>query len=122
MNLPVWKILNFKERYNLKVNTEHPLSTVRLPKHSIMYVVNKMRTSKEYAKFAYVYYTEQDLVLHMRAEKQLMDALDRSNGNFAAAPHRMQSNPLPKAYPKELQALWAGSSGVHFPHHFHLQR
>lgn len=122
MNLPVWKILNFKERYNLKVNTEHPLSTVRLPKHSIMYVVNKMRTSKEYAKFAYVYYTEQDLVLHMRSEKQLMDALDRSSGNFAAAPHRMQSNPLPKAYPKELQALWAGSSGVHFPHHFHLQR
>jgi len=118
MRLPVWKILNFKARYNLKVNTEHPLSTVRLPKHSIMYVIDKMRSSAAYSKFKYVYYTEGDLVLHMRSEKELMDAIDRSHGEFAAAPHRMQSNPLPKAYSKDLQSLWSYSA----PHRFHLQR
>jgi len=118
MKLPVWKILNFKARYNLKVNTEHPLSTVRLPKHSIMYVIDKMRSSAAYSKFKYVYYTEGDLVLHMRSEKELLDAIDRSHGEFAAAPHRMQSNPLPKAYSKDLQSLWSYSA----PHRFHLQR
>ena len=117
MGLPVWKILNFKARYDLKVNTEHPLSTVRLPKHSIMHVIDKMRASAEYSRFQYVYYSEGDLVLHMRSERQLMDALDASGGEFAAAPHRMQSNPLPKAYSPELQTLWKHSS----PHRQHLE-
>jgi len=117
MNLPVWKILNFKARYDLKVNTEHPLSTVRLPKHSLMYVIDKMRSSAAYSRFRYVYYSEGDLVMHMRSERQLLDALDNSQGEFAAAPHRMQSNPLPKAYARDLQTLWSHSS----PHKQHLQ-
>jgi hypothetical protein len=117
MKLPIWKIFNFKARYDLKVNTEHPLSTVRLPKHSIMHVVGKMQSDPAYSRFRYVYYSEGDLVLHVRSEAQLLDALDRSGGNFAAAPHRMQSNPLPKAYEPDLQSLWSHGQ----PHKSHLE-
>ena len=118
MNLPIWKILNFKDRYNLKVNMEHPLSPVRLPKHTLLHVIKEMKGNPSFQRFEYAYYSEGDLVLHLRSEKELLDALDASGGTFAASPHRLQSNPLPKIYTPEMQALWDQS----MPHKYHRKR
>lgn len=118
MNLPIWKILNFASRYMPSVNMEHPRSPVRLPKHTLQHVIRQMHVNPAFRPFNYVYYSEGDLVLHLRSEKQLLDALDASGGSFAASPHRLQSNPLPKTYTPEMQTLWERSA----PHKFHKIR
>jgi len=59
--------------------------------------------------FNYVYFSEGDHVLHMRSATDIYNVMDSTrDAPIALSPHRLQTIPLPKAFP-EVQSAWTKS-------------
>lgn len=69
-------------------NASQPTWT--LPKQSILHLASMLRTNTSWNHFRYVYFTECDQILHMRAQRHLHDFLEGTEGLFMTIPHRMQ--------------------------------
>lgn len=64
----------------------------QLPKQSLLYLANMLKTNISWGHFKYVYFTECDQILHMRGQGPLHQLLDSTNDAFMTVPHRMQVN------------------------------
>jgi hypothetical protein len=105
MRLPAFKYLNFTANFNSSAHARD-LDGGRhhLPRYTLNYVHERIRDrDEEWSRFKYVYYTEGDHLLNMRHSDRLMDTLDAMDyldTSIAIAPHRLQSQVLPAAFPK----------------------
>ena len=121
-NLPIWQlvVVDVISRYNNtkasnKYNPKH-----LLPKETLIYALESIEGIKmnnttnttttidsTWSNCKYIYYTEGDLILHMRNKRDLYDILDNTEGSVALIPHRMQTIPLPQAFPEHTRKLWS---------------
>ena len=112
--LPVWMVVNVMQHLN-------PANIMKsdghlLPQKSLLYVMNNIEANvtssitniySAWRNFKYIYYTEGDLILHMRNTRDLYDILDRTKENVALIPHRMQTIALPKTFPEQYRSVWS---------------
>lgn len=61
-----------------------------LPKQSLLHLASMLKTNASWGHFRYVYFTECDQILHLRAQRDMHKFLDDTNGAFMTVPHRMQ--------------------------------
>ena len=140
LNLPIYKVINVMS--DIHASNIHPSNITEevswlLPIKSLLYVMNNTEssnstntnitsapvdigttntttTSNIWGKFKYVYYSEADLILHMRNTRHLYNILDKTNtyndtniGSISLIPHRMQTIPLPQSFPEHTRKLWS---------------
>jgi len=111
MELPVWRTINMKALFNASAPIRAPGSVHFLPKESLLFMMDKLQDAKaeHFSKFQYVYYSEADHVLQLRAADQLYNAIDASQGRWALAPHRLQTIAMPRLFPK-YKELWQANA------------
>ena len=115
--LPVWMVVNVMQHLspaNITKSDGH-----LLPQKSLLYVMNNVEANiansngsitniySAWRNFKYIYYTEGDLILHMRSTRDLYDILDKAKENAALIPHRMQTIALPKTFPEKYRSVWS---------------
>ena len=130
LNLPIYKVINVMS--DILPSNIHPSNITEkvswlLPQKSLLYVMNKIEnsyntytnttsftTSNIWGNFKYVYYSEGDLILHMRNIPHLYNTLDiptihnnKNIGGISLIPHRMQTIPLPQSFPEHTRKLWS---------------
>jgi hypothetical protein len=98
LQLPVWatvdlmQVLTEAEKQKWDGKGVMPAPTKQhLPKFSLLHTTMSLVRNSSWSWVKYVYYTEGDLILHMRHSPKLFDLIDRSEGHFLAIPHRMQA-------------------------------
>ena len=74
----------------VNVSLNHQQQTALLPKSALMAVLQRVKLDIRWQWVKYVYYSEGDILLHLRNGKQLFSVIDASNGSYAVVPHRMQ--------------------------------
>ena len=139
LNLPIYKVINVMS--DIHASNIHPSNITEevswlLPIKSLLYVMNNTEgsnntntnitsaavdigttntttTSNIWGNFKYVYYSEGDLILHMRNIRHLYNILDKTTtyndnniGSISLIPHRMQTIPLPQSFPEHTRKLW----------------
>ena len=76
-----------------------------LPKYSLLHTIDQLAHNSTWESFKYVYYTEGDLILHMRQPQHIFNMIDKSETYFLAVPHRMQTIPLLQDFPAAVHRL-----------------
>ena len=117
MNLPIWGLFDLSgdleaaERRGWDGKGVPPAPTKQhLPKYSLLHTTQNLKNNDSWGWAKYIYYTEGDLVLHLRAGSEIFDMIDGSQSNFLAVPHRMQTLPLVQNFPQRLQSRWPRNS------------
>jgi hypothetical protein len=102
LHLPYWQLINVTDRLDENVGNKHKRSTHMLPREALIEVYNRIEASKNTSKSTpthlrawndvkYLYFTEGDQILNVRASEKMMDFLDSEKGSsMALSPHRMQ--------------------------------
>lgn len=66
------------------------MQTEQLPRDALMNVLQRLKSDAAWQWVKYLYYSEGDILLHLRSIKPLFNVIDKSNGSYALVPHRMQ--------------------------------
>jgi hypothetical protein len=103
LKLPVWKVVDLSHLFNDRVEIRTPGSIHHLPRESILYayrnlfeyntegrVDEKGGAAPGWEKFEYIFYSESDHIVHMRAQYYIRQLFKR--GYKIIVPHRMQVN------------------------------
>lgn len=122
MNLPIWAVFDLssdlaeeaKREWDGK-GTEPAPTNQHLPKYALLNTIKHLTTNSTWAFAKYIYYTEGDLILHVRSSGQLFDLVDKSQGHFTAIPHRMQTIPLVKDFPEKVRPHFDKGSPQQLP-------
>lgn len=125
LQLPIFKLLDFREKFVEGVEDTHPHSQTRLPRYSVLQIINRLQSgaARLFHPFHYFFYTECDQILKFRpgmpsnggsgaalsVSEQLLDLIDNSGGLTAVAPHRLQSIPLPSNFPPHYRDIFKDS-------------
>ena len=97
MKLPIWHCYDLskeleeetKKKWNGKGPPPAPVIQ-QTPKLALLHTINALSRDTSWDWIKYVYYTEGDLLLHLRSSSKFFDLFDQSNFRFTAVPHRMQ--------------------------------
>ena len=81
-----------------------------LPKFSLLHTIEQLSYNSSWGAYKYVYYTEGDLILHLRQPHYIFNMIDRSETYFLAVPHRMQTIPLLQDFPTNMHRHWSKDS------------
>jgi hypothetical protein len=97
MSLPVWahvdlsSVLEEAAKHKWDGNGVPPAPLKQhLPKYSLLHTTGSLTNDKSWDWVKYIYYTEGDLIMHIRHTSKIFDLIDQSEGHFLAVPHRMQ--------------------------------
>ena len=122
MKLPIYDSFDLtpklEEQAKLKWDGEGvpPAPTKQhLPKYSLLHTIDQLVHNSTWESFKYVYYTEGDLILHMRQPQHIFNMIDNSETYFLAVPHRMQTIPLLQDFPAAVHRHWPKDSPQNIP-------
>ena len=122
MNLPLYDSFDLTsklaEHEKLKWNGEGvpPAPTKQhLPKYSLLHTIDQLAHNSSWGLFKYVYYTEGDLILHLRQKQHIFNMIDKSETYFLAVPHRMQTISLLQDFPSAVHHHWPKDSPQNIP-------
>ena len=109
LSLPYHSILNLLDDQYVKENDPRP----NLPKYALLQLIDLLKHETKYNEFQYIMHIEADNILHIRSKEDIFDAIDIMQGNLILVPHRMQTLPTAKGFPKSYHHFWDSTSSLY---------